>query len=295
MIARLCRFALVLYPEGWRSRYGDELGALLEDGACSLRTLADLLLGALDAHISAAGPASSPTARMRGALAATACSWIALALFGAGFAKATEDVPFRELGTAHPALADARLAVLALALAGCAVIALAGAPLVFTVLRQAWRERTPAVVAALRWALASAIALIGVTGALIVFAHAQRGPSPLGNVLLVVWGGVVVSGAVASALAVRAALVATRFDPWPLVIGVVGAWLLSRIMSALTVAVALYAALLMIGSSSLAASPNGPLHLSTSVVLVAVALGMALASATALVSTRRGMRALRGR
>ena len=295
MIARLCHYALAMYPEGWRVRYGDELAILLEDDGCSVRTLLDLVIGALDAHISRAGPPVSPVSRMRGGLTGTVCAWIALALFGAGFAKATEDAPFRALGTAHAALADARLVVVALALAGCAVIALAGAPLAIAVLRQAWRERTPAVVVALRWALVSAVALVAVTAALVVFAHAQRGPSGLGNVLLVLWGCAVVSSAVAASLAVRATLVATRFRPWPLVIGVLGAWLLSRIMLALTAAVVLYATLLIVHSSGLAASPNGPLHLSTSVVLAIVTLGMGLASTLALVSSRRGMRALRGR
>lgn len=40
-----------LYPAAWRSRYGDELAALLEDRPPGPFDVADLLLGAIDAHL----------------------------------------------------------------------------------------------------------------------------------------------------------------------------------------------------------------------------------------------------
>jgi hypothetical protein len=40
-----------LYPRAWRERYGDELAALLEDRPAGPFDVADLLLGALDAHL----------------------------------------------------------------------------------------------------------------------------------------------------------------------------------------------------------------------------------------------------
>ena len=40
-----------LYPASWRERYGDEMAAMLEDRPPGPFDLADLLLGALDAHL----------------------------------------------------------------------------------------------------------------------------------------------------------------------------------------------------------------------------------------------------
>jgi hypothetical protein len=47
MIALLLR----LYPAGWRSRYGDEFAALLAEQPLGPFDVADVLLGALDAHL----------------------------------------------------------------------------------------------------------------------------------------------------------------------------------------------------------------------------------------------------
>ncbi len=47
MIALLLR----LYPAGWRARYGDEFGALLAERPLGPFDVADVLLGALDAHL----------------------------------------------------------------------------------------------------------------------------------------------------------------------------------------------------------------------------------------------------
>ena len=40
-----------LYPARWRERYGDELAAILDDRPVGPFDAADLLLGALDAHL----------------------------------------------------------------------------------------------------------------------------------------------------------------------------------------------------------------------------------------------------
>ena len=42
---------LRLYPAGWRTRYGDEFGALLAERPLGPFDVADVLLGALDAHL----------------------------------------------------------------------------------------------------------------------------------------------------------------------------------------------------------------------------------------------------
>jgi hypothetical protein len=45
------RTLLRLYPQRWRQRYEEEVGALLDDGPLHVGTVFDLLLGAFDAHL----------------------------------------------------------------------------------------------------------------------------------------------------------------------------------------------------------------------------------------------------
>ncbi len=294
MIRRLALWAVGLYPRAWRARYEPELLALLGECRLSPARVVDLLRGAFDAHLSPQGLTSSPPQRMRGTIVATLGCWTALALLGAGFWQATEDGAFRIAGGAHALLGDAWLLVLVLAIVGAAVIALAGAPLAYTVMLQAWQERTPA----LRRAIMIAVLAVGgfavATALLALFARGSQGPSLLGHALFVLWAGLAIVVAAVCALAARACLMRARLPAAQLVLGVAGAWLLARIMAVLTIAVGLYAMLLVLESPSLAASPNGPLNLPTTMVLGSQLVGMVLASTLAAVTTRRGVAALRG-
>src|SRR5947207_2894210 len=79
--------------------------------------------------------AASPARSMRGAVSAAVTLWIAVIVVGAGFAKTTEDEPFRAAQAAHPLLSAARIAVEAIAVAGAVVVVIAGAPLAVSVVR----------------------------------------------------------------------------------------------------------------------------------------------------------------
>ncbi len=296
---------LALYPQAWRDRYEAELRALLEDRQLTAGTVIDLLRGALDAHLEPGGLVPTPRERMRGTLAATLSCWIAFVLLGAAFAKATEDIPFQVAGHEHWLLGSTRRLIIPIAVLCGAVVVIAGAPLAYSVLRQAWRERTPALIRAVGVAVVAAAMLVVVTAGLVFYASSSSGYVPgavnhgvggsdTGHALFVVFGVVVVLVAIAGALAGRTGLMRTRLGLGQLVLGVAGAWLLARLMAALTLAVALYAVLLLLDSPHLASSPNGPLQLSTSMVLASGAVGMVLSSLLAVVTTRRGWRALRG-
>lgn len=291
---RLCVWMLALYPQGWRARYEAEMRALLEARSLSIAVAIDLLRGALDAHLHPAPIVVTPSQRMRGTVAATLSCWIALVLVGAGFAKATEDFPFRAAARAHALLGDARTLVVILAVAGSAVVALAGLPLAYAVLRQAWRERTRTLVRAICAAVLAVCLFAGAVGGLALLTGHSHGGTLLDHLLFAAFGGFAVLLAVVCALAARAGLMTARLEGGQLVLGVRGAWLLARIMAALTIAVALYAVLLVLDDASLAASPNGPFNLSTTVVLGSQVVGMVLSSALAAVTTRRGCRALLG-
>ena len=57
MIALLLRF----YPARWRTRYGDEFGMLLGERRLGPFDVADVLLGALDAHLHLRGVGAAST------------------------------------------------------------------------------------------------------------------------------------------------------------------------------------------------------------------------------------------
>jgi hypothetical protein len=57
------RFLLRLYPAAWRARYGDEFDALLAERPLAPFDVADVLLGAIDAHIHHRGRAASQNRR----------------------------------------------------------------------------------------------------------------------------------------------------------------------------------------------------------------------------------------
>lgn len=294
MTRRLCVLALALYPHAWRVRYGAEMRALLDARGPSLSALVDLARGALHAHLRPGGLTGSPRQRMRGTVWATLVCFATLGLLGGGFAKATEDAPFRAAGSSHPLLAGSRAALAALAVACLIVIAFAGAPLAYAVFRQAWRERTPALVRAISSAAVVVGVLIAAVGTLAVLARHHPGSSAGVRQVGAAFVVVVVAVAVVCAIAARVALMKTRFHAAQLVLGVVGAWLLARLMVALTAADAVYTVSLAVDSPSLAASPNGPFDLATKLVLALQLAGMAAASALAVLTTRRGRAALVG-
>ncbi|MEX2010799.1 MAG: hypothetical protein WEF51_01030 [Chloroflexota bacterium] len=57
------RFLVRLYPSAWRARYGDEFDALLAARSLGPFDVADVLLGAIDAHIHRRGRAASQNRR----------------------------------------------------------------------------------------------------------------------------------------------------------------------------------------------------------------------------------------
>jgi len=62
-------WALRLYPEWWRTRYGDEMSALMEEVPPSLGTVVDLMKGAVMAHLEAEPTPATGIASSAGAIA----------------------------------------------------------------------------------------------------------------------------------------------------------------------------------------------------------------------------------
>lgn len=291
LMFRLGCAALELYPRAYRARYGEELRAVLEQYPVTIATLFDLMLGALDAHLAPDGVVASPASRLRGAISASLALWLALVLVGAGFAKTTEDAPFRTAEAAHPLLGASRIAVAVLGLAAAAIVVVAGAPIALSILRQAWKEGSRSLRRAVVIPLLG-IALYGVaTGVLVLVAGRGAGNgSLLGHLVFLVWLGLAVVVAGVCAVGARVAIERARLHPAVLGLAACGAWLMARVIAALTVAMALYSVLLAVYTARLQGLPNGPLNLPTSVVLAGEVAAMVVISAIALLTASRGLR-----
>jgi hypothetical protein len=294
IVFRLACALLELYPQAHRARYGDELRAVLEQGPVTVGTLFDLARGALDAHVHPGTLVASPARRMRGTVSAALSLWIALVVVGGAFAKTTEDAPFRNAEAAHPLLGGAHIAIVVLAVAAAGVVAVAGAPLALTVLRQAWGERSRSLrraIAAPLTALACiVVALLVLKAALPPGTRSSNGTS-LGHAAGVFFFALVLVVAGVFALGGRSAIHNARLGRVQLALAAGGAWLLARLMTAIALATAMYATLLDVYASRIEAMPNSPLMIATSICILAEVGAMVLISALALVTARRGLRA----
>jgi hypothetical protein len=97
----MTRFLIRLYPSAWRTRYGDEFEALLEERPLGPFDVADVLLAAIDAHLSLRGLGAAShrqrsfTMSLRlGGSAAIAGGVLLLAGFVAGSGFFGSDAPF---------------------------------------------------------------------------------------------------------------------------------------------------------------------------------------------------------
>ena len=295
MRRRLAGLALLLYPLAFRRRYGAEMEALLDESPVVVRTVFDLLRGAIAAHLRPAdGPAGAVDDRLRASAGGVLACWVAFAAAGLAFYKTTEDAPFARAGSEHIALGTAHTAVQALA--GIASVAvLAGAlPLILAALRQARGDRRLRALSGA--ALASVAVFAGLTALLVLIAHSQPGghPTGLGRAALAVWGVAGLACAAACLLAVRRALFATAVSRGRLVFALACGTLVTATMAAIALAAAAYAIALAFDAAGLAGSPNGPVgNPSTELTLIPQIAAMALASALATISARRGWRGLR--
>ncbi len=294
MRLRVARLALALYPQAWRERYGEELAALVEERPPSLRATLDLLRGAADAHLHPGGLQVSGLDRMRNTVAAVLCCWIAVVVAGTGFAKLTEDRQFSRAADAHPLLADARTAITVLAVVAAAAVALAGAPLVLRVLREAWRQRRRPLVIAVMTPFAAGGAFLLVTAAVVLLAHGGLPDhSALDGLVFSVWAVAGVAAAAACGLGSRAALLGCDLRAPELRVGVRGALAVSAAIAAIAIATGIYTVALAADAPGLASSGSGPFSIDTAILLAFDALAMAAAATLAAVSAKRGLAAAR--
>jgi hypothetical protein len=149
--------SLRLYPAAWRARYGDEVGALLEDSGADLRTIASLTWQAVLTRIWPPRHLYDPPARMRASLATVAVAWTVLAGLAAVFASFTQTQPWLQQNLTGPRHLVIQWSYWVFdAAVGASVLAVAagGLPLWLLMLRRARREHRRREIA---WLLAPAV------------------------------------------------------------------------------------------------------------------------------------------
>jgi hypothetical protein len=295
MTRRLAAAALSLYPVAFRRRYGEEMRALLDESPPRLRTVFDLLRGALAAHLrptAAAENVVDPADRLRASTSGQLACWVLFAAAGFAFYNTTEDDPFMAAGRVHPLLAVTHDVVQVMAILASTAVLIGALPLVTAALTQA--TRVPGM-RRLVWRAPFAVLLFaGLTALVALRAHSQAAHSgTAGGLVFIAWGlAGLVCGAVC-VLSARAALFALPLSRARLITAFACGTLLTVAMAAIALATALYAIALTVDSSPLAASPNGPFQLlSTRVSLIVQLLVMVLAAGLAATTTRRGWRAV---
>jgi hypothetical protein len=287
------RLLVALYPLGWRRRYGEEMRALLDETGVRPRAALDLLVGAVVAHLRPRRPWTalvSPVERMRSTIGSVALCWGALCLAGAGFAKSTEDPPFRAAGHAHAVLAVLRDGVAGLAVASALVVAVAGAPLLLHVVAVVWRERRRDLAWRLALPAAALVLFMGVTE----LAVSLRVGGRVAPVVAVIWLVLGAATAWVWAGAPRTVLARVGAPASILHRASRGALVLVPLMGAVALGIAAYTVALAAAAPRPAALADTPLRMSTTAGLACSALVALAATALAAVSATRGGVAGRG-
>jgi hypothetical protein len=288
---RLARLALALYPLAYRRRYGDEMEALIEDSGSSPAAVADLLRGALRAHLRPAPGIEGELGagdRLRLGLSSILLCWVLFTVAGLGLYKTTEEHAF-DSSSRHQLLGSAHLAIEVLAILAAAAVVLGAAPLVVAALRQA-RDRR-----AVERAIVLAVGCVGVfglaTAALVVIANVGPVPSDAVDAAsLAIWTGLALACGVGCAFAGRLGLFAVTVPRDVLRFTAACATLVALGMIGIAIATAVYLVALLHEAPGLAGQGNGPLELFS----VAASLGIQLA-AMAAVATPAALSAVRTR
>ncbi len=290
MNTQLARLALRLYPLAYRRRYGAEIEALLEDSGSSPRVVADLLRGALSAHLRPASVVAgevSADERVRLGVGSVLLCWVLFAATGFGFYKTTEGAGFAFAGESNGLIAGAHLAIQILAVVATAAVVIGAAPLVFAALRQAGKR--PRARRAALFAVGCVAAFAAATAGLVAVANAKPAVSAgVAAATFGTWGALGLACGVGCVLAARRGLAVVEVSPRLLRGAMLAAVVVTLTMVALTAATAVFLVALLAAAPGLAGQGNGPLGLTSVAVSVGLQLGaFALIAAIAALGVRR--------
>jgi hypothetical protein len=279
--ARLARLGLALYPLAYRRRYGAEMEALVEDQGASPRVLADLLRGALRAHLRpepGLREQLGPDDRLRLGLSSILLCWVVFSAAGLGLYKTTEDHRFTRVADAHGLVGAAHTAIQVLALLAAAAVAIGAAPLIALALRQA-RDRR-AVERATVLAVGCLIVFGLATAALVAVANLPPAPGQaLDAAGLAIWTVIALACGLGCAVAGRLGLFAITVPRELLRVASACAGVVFIGMLGISLATAVYLIALLHEAPALADQGNGPLALVSVAGSLAIQLAVMVAVA----------------
>jgi hypothetical protein len=280
-VTRLSRAALRAYPLSFRGRYGQELAALVEDLPASPKTTTDLFLGAARAWIRP--PFHGTQRRLQATMATNWVAWCAGFLVAPAINRALLDPSTTGASSSVRTLLTITYVLF---FVGWALVLLGAAPVVIRAVIPAlraglWAALRP-LLPALILGLLEAIGLLW----LALTSHGRAGhlthPSALFFTATVLW--LIGFAAFVCSLGVGPAVALARLEPDAPIL---------RNPTRLTAPVALILTALT-GCSLAATLLAGDATLASSAIPVACALAIGcLASLTALISSSRGIHALR--
>jgi hypothetical protein len=168
------RAALSLYPPAWRARYGDEVRALLEDSGGGPRAAASLAWHAVPAWAWPPRQLHDGSGRIRASLATTGMAWVLLAGLVAVFAQLAQAQPSSQGQTLaqHPVIQWSYWAFDGCLVVSVLSVAAGGIPLWWLMIRAARQRREVA------WLLAPAVVPAVYLAATFVIADLVSRPSP---------------------------------------------------------------------------------------------------------------------
>ncbi len=212
-------WVLRLYPSDWRARYGDEFAALLEDYPLTPFALFDILLGALDAHLTPfdhTGRILRMLHQPRRSVITVFIAYIAFVLAGINYNGMIED-ELRTLNPAHPAVAAAYNVVYWASAVSLLAVLAGGLPIGLAVARRALAQRRWDILALLAVPPLALLIWVGWTELLLNViapnAGAQSTPRSTAGLFFFSWVGLFVLAAIVSTAAVSIAVSRSEAPP----------------------------------------------------------------------------------
>jgi hypothetical protein len=288
------RRMLCCYPRAWRDRYASEMEVVLQSCTITLWTLVDLFLGALDARLHPdflPGRITTMAYRIRNSEIVIFCAFVIYGIAWVAVRFVRDPIPIWEsVVQVHPEVRMALMAVDAAGVIAVLAIVVGGVPILYVVLRNAFRDRRWRLLGLLALPLIAVAALMGYA-ALASGAWTQRAtngtpeapfsPLALGLQLglVILLFAVVGSSTVTVALAVGRSHFSNRLLRFALIPATV---VTLGIMAGLVATIVL--TVLILTEAPQLASPS---------MILVIVIFMAAAAVLAFIALQRGMRAIR--
>ncbi len=299
---KIAQYLVRLYPQTWRSRYGEEFLAFLEQRPISFLDGVDLFFGALDAHLH---PELGTTGMslyervlqmlftLRRSLLTIFCAYIGFILAGWAFQKMTEYDDFVEAARTHSVVGlSFNLIVIGAVVALLAVLA-GGLPIAVTVIRFALAQKRRGPLLLLAVPILAFAVFLGTTLLLEALHRPGNHLSPVWQIFLHrgVFFGTLIAAAIAGAGSVCFAVVHSEISEKLLRFAVLPSILATISMALVLAATITWGLGLRDGAPQLFAGNDGLVGSSTTGTWLGIVIAMAIATVLAALSLLRGLSA----